>query len=252
MYSAVCTHGLLSLALFAGSASASWWDRITLPPSPAPTPVPPSTPPTISPAIAAIPVSVLLVGLALGCYIARWLRRTREERQEAAAAAAVAREPAALPRKQKRSLPPFQSPANPLGDVSEAPDHFYCPITQEVMWRPTLCVDGCHSFERGHIERYFDCGYRCCPISRAAMTKGDLHPNDALRAEIRAWVVDNVPGGRALVGEGEGTTPRDASSSLSSSDDSQQDAASSPKPDVVVITMPEQAPPLTDELNVPY
>ncbi|KAJ9470200.1 hypothetical protein DIPPA_03851 [Diplonema papillatum] len=67
------------------------------------------------------------------------------------------------------------------------------------MWRPTLSVVGCHSFERGHIERYFDCGYRCCPISRAAMTKGDLHPNDALRAEIRAWVVDNVPGGRALL-----------------------------------------------------
>ncbi|KAJ9457892.1 Protein spotted leaf 11 [Diplonema papillatum] len=81
----------------------------------------------------------------------------------------------------------------PLGkgkydDVCNAPERFYCPISQGVMEDPVTCCDGCHDFERSHIERYLALGNEQCPLSRNAMKLTDLTKNPALKDEIDAWV----------------------------------------------------------------
>ncbi|KAJ9470206.1 U-box domain-containing protein 5 [Diplonema papillatum] len=106
----------------------------------------------------------------------RMAAQVQEERQLAAQRLAERNKP----------LPPL--PRLPYEDITGAPDHFYCPITQEVMHDPVVCTDGYHHFERGHIERFMDLGNECCPISRRFMKKEELRANVALKAEIDEWV----------------------------------------------------------------
>lgn len=61
--------------------------------------------------------------------------------------------------------------------------HFYCPITQEVMKDPVIGPDGV-TYERTAIEAWFAAGHATSPLTRQPLTGQQLIPNLALRGAI--------------------------------------------------------------------
>eukprot|EP01114_Cavostelium_apophysatum_P023812 TRINITY_DN908_c0_g1_i1.p1 TRINITY_DN908_c0_g1~~TRINITY_DN908_c0_g1_i1.p1 ORF type:complete len:832 (+),score=277.31 TRINITY_DN908_c0_g1_i1:122-2497(+) len=64
----------------------------------------------------------------------------------------------------------------------EYPESFYCPLTQELMDDPVVDPEG-NSYEREAIEKWLEKD-PTSPITRTALTKGDLVPNRALKDAI--------------------------------------------------------------------
>jgi chemotaxis protein histidine kinase CheA len=67
----------------------------------------------------------------------------------------------------------------------EPPDHFLCPITQDVMIDPVSAADG-HMYERRAIEDWF-IGHSTSPMTGAKLEVKMLFPNYAIRGLIRTW-----------------------------------------------------------------
>jgi hypothetical protein len=65
------------------------------------------------------------------------------------------------------------------------PDHFLCPITQDVMIDPVSAADG-HMYERRAIEDWF-IGHSTSPMTGAKLEVKMLFPNYAIRGLIRTW-----------------------------------------------------------------
>lgn len=90
------------------------------------------------------------------------------------------------------------SQASVAGD-GEAPENYFCPITQETMTDPVMAEDG-YTYERLAIERWFEQKSRSqgglwgsggnqtapSPMGNHAISK-KLIPNNALRSEIMEW-----------------------------------------------------------------
>jgi len=70
--------------------------------------------------------------------------------------------------------------------VSEAPSHFICPLTGEIMEDPVVTVDGM-SFERRAIEEHFRSNGPTSPLTMMPLDSMTLAPNIALSRAIREW-----------------------------------------------------------------
>jgi hypothetical protein len=69
--------------------------------------------------------------------------------------------------------------------VEEPPDHFICPITQDVMIDPVSAADG-HIYERCAITEWL-VGHSTSPMTGAGLKMKDLFPNHTVRGLIRTW-----------------------------------------------------------------
>ncbi|KAL9656854.1 hypothetical protein ABK040_004388 [Willaertia magna] len=70
------------------------------------------------------------------------------------------------------------------------PVECYCPITQEIMKDPVICVDG-HTYERSAIVQWLRI-HACSPMTRQPMTAENLVPNIALRNTIEQLLNSNT------------------------------------------------------------
>jgi hypothetical protein len=93
----------------------------------------------------------------------------------------------------------------------DAPDHFACPISLDVMDDPVSAADG-HSYERAAIERWIEQESRedaavNSPKTGARLDHLHLTPNHALRSAIADWrerqqeTAWTVPPHRVEIGE---------------------------------------------------
>jgi hypothetical protein len=79
-------------------------------------------------------------------------------------------------------------PVEATNDI-EAPDHFICPLTLEVMVHPLMTRLG-HSFERSAILAWLKRN-DINPLTREPLGLRDLVINRGLQAEIRRWKAKN-------------------------------------------------------------
>lgn len=74
-------------------------------------------------------------------------------------------------------------------DPDEIPNEYICPITQDIMLNPVICVDG-HSYEKEAIAKWF-LKNSTSPKTNAPIPedqKGTLIPNMTLRTQILEYV----------------------------------------------------------------
>jgi hypothetical protein len=63
-------------------------------------------------------------------------------------------------------------------------EHFFCPISLEIMTDPVITADG-STFERARIEEWFK-DHNTNPLTNEIVTSKALIPNKALKAAILA------------------------------------------------------------------
>ncbi|KAG7351558.1 U-box domain containing protein [Nitzschia inconspicua] len=71
-------------------------------------------------------------------------------------------------------------------DTTEAPFHFYCPLSQQIMDDPVASKSNPISFERQHILKWLELE-PTCPVTGDVMTKSSLVRNTVLSKEIESW-----------------------------------------------------------------
>uniref|UniRef100_A0A8C7YQE5 WD repeat, SAM and U-box domain-containing protein 1 n=1 Tax=Oryzias sinensis TaxID=183150 RepID=A0A8C7YQE5_9TELE len=69
---------------------------------------------------------------------------------------------------------------------SEAPDHFLCPITRELMKDPVIAADG-FSYERESIESWIRGKHKTSPMTNLPLRTTLLTPNRSLKMAITHW-----------------------------------------------------------------
>ena len=74
-------------------------------------------------------------------------------------------------------------------ETIEIPEHFICPITQELMKDPVVTRYG-QSYERSAIIEWVAKG-KDCPLTRQPLSLGGIITNHSLRSQIRQWQVKN-------------------------------------------------------------
>ena len=72
-------------------------------------------------------------------------------------------------------------------DITDIPDMFLCPITQDVMHDPVIASDG-HTYEREAIEKWLKNGRNVSPMTNAPMTSSVLLPNHNLKSAISTYM----------------------------------------------------------------
>eukprot|EP01134_Creolimax_fragrantissima_P005377 CFRG5377T1 len=68
-----------------------------------------------------------------------------------------------------------------------APEWALCPITQELLVHPVVCIDG-HSYEKYAIRKWFESGKHTSPLTNESLTHKTLVPNLALQKAIDDWL----------------------------------------------------------------
>jgi hypothetical protein len=85
--------------------------------------------------------------------------------------------------------PPTAVPAEDVAtqsiEVTEPPDEFVCPITQELMVDPVVIADG-HTYERSAIETWMQ-RKAASPMTGASLDCNMIFPNHTLRRQILEW-----------------------------------------------------------------
>ena len=71
-------------------------------------------------------------------------------------------------------------------DAGEIPNHFVCPITQEVMQDPVIAVADGNTYERAAIVEWLKKS-QTSPITRQPLASSQLVPNRALKDAIDAY-----------------------------------------------------------------
>lgn len=79
------------------------------------------------------------------------------------------------------------------GEESEVPEHFLCPITQEIMKDPVLTCDG-HTYERTSIAEWLQT-HSTAPITGAELENKALIPNHLVRSQIKDYLDAQKQGG---------------------------------------------------------
>ena len=74
-------------------------------------------------------------------------------------------------------------------ETIEIPEHFICPITQELMTDPVVTRYG-QSYERSAIIEWIAKG-KDCPLTRQPLSLSGIITNHSLRSQIRQWQVKN-------------------------------------------------------------
>ncbi|GER34508.1 U-box domain-containing protein kinase family protein [Striga asiatica] len=73
-----------------------------------------------------------------------------------------------------------------VGDLSNVPSAFICPIYQDVMRNPHLAADG-FSYELEAIDEWLKTGHDTSPVTNLRLTHKLLTPNHTLRSVIQDW-----------------------------------------------------------------
>jgi endonuclease/exonuclease/phosphatase (EEP) superfamily protein YafD len=68
---------------------------------------------------------------------------------------------------------------------AELPSWFFCPITQEIMKDPVLCVDG-NSYERTAIEEWFKTS-KTSPLTNLPLKSKQIFSNFNLKQSIKLF-----------------------------------------------------------------
>ncbi|CAB9531963.1 expressed unknown protein [Seminavis robusta] len=71
--------------------------------------------------------------------------------------------------------------------LENAPQHFLCPISMEVMSHPLQHKVTKHSFERSAIMEWIYFGKATCPLTRTSLHPEDFVENTKLLQEIQQW-----------------------------------------------------------------
>merc|ERR1719445_1468513 len=66
------------------------------------------------------------------------------------------------------------------------PEHYICPITQELMNDPVIVSSG-HTFERNAIIEWFDDGNNLNPLTGQSLENNNVKPNYALKEAIKEY-----------------------------------------------------------------
>ncbi|XP_057524493.1 U-box domain-containing protein 1-like [Amaranthus tricolor] len=74
--------------------------------------------------------------------------------------------------------------------LSDVPDGFRCPISQEIMKEPVTVATG-HTYDRDSITKWVDSGRKTCPKSGYKLTHFALIPNYNLKSLIHQWHQEN-------------------------------------------------------------
>ena len=104
---------------------------------------------------------------------------------EAKAAQAEAEEQARNQAEQEAKAAANAHTATEAAAGEETPDHFICPITQDLMIDPASAADG-HTYERRAIEEWL-VSHSTSPMTGAELKTKDLFPNHIVRGLIRTW-----------------------------------------------------------------
>lgn len=80
---------------------------------------------------------------------------------------------------------PVQTPANMLNRPNP-PEEFRCPLSSKLMYDPVVTSSG-HTFERTHIQKWFDDGHDTCPKTRLKLDDLSVRPNTVMRDLISKW-----------------------------------------------------------------
>ena len=91
-------------------------------------------------------------------------------------------------------------PPDPTFDVEDtaraanAPADFFCPVSLELMRDPVTIPSTGQTFERRAIESWLSRGGRLCPTTGLPLDPAETFvPNDALRAAVLAWALEECP-----------------------------------------------------------
>lgn len=76
--------------------------------------------------------------------------------------------------------------------MSDIPDEFVCPITQQIMMDPVSCADG-YSYERRAIESWFRSGKFTSPMTNESLSSITLVPNIILKDDIQCFIGSHLP-----------------------------------------------------------
>lgn len=80
---------------------------------------------------------------------------------------------------------PVRTPANMLNRPNP-PEEFRCPLSSKLMYDPVVTSSG-HTFERTHIQKWFDDGHDTCPKTRLKLDDLSVRPNTVMRDLISKW-----------------------------------------------------------------
>ena len=93
-----------------------------------------------------------------------------------------------------------RDPHDPTFDVEDtaraanAPADFFCPVSLELMRDPVTIPSTGQTFERRAIESWLSRGGRLCPTTGLPLDPAETFvPNDALRAAVLAWALEECP-----------------------------------------------------------
>lgn len=95
-------------------------------------------------------------------------------------------------------------PCNAIGNGAicnskGVPLDFVCPLTNEVMVDPVMCIHG-YNCEKAAIVSYLEGKERICPVTGLPISIGDFVSHAALRNRIMKWQI-NVGGNVCLFSE---------------------------------------------------
>jgi len=79
---------------------------------------------------------------------------------------------------------------SPRGTINEVPDHFLCPILQEVMKEPVMTADG-HTYERWAIENWLE-KHKSSPATGLKLEDTKLRTNYALKRAIDTFFANSA------------------------------------------------------------
>ena len=66
------------------------------------------------------------------------------------------------------------------------PDHYVCPLTQEIMTHPVMTKYG-HNFEKTALTQWLNRGNDTCPLTRQPLHLQDIISNRSLEQQIVGW-----------------------------------------------------------------
>lgn len=69
----------------------------------------------------------------------------------------------------------------------DVPNHFVCPICQEIITDPHMASDG-FTYEAEALRGSIESGHNTSPMMNLKLTSSDLVPNRALRSAIQEWL----------------------------------------------------------------
>ncbi|CAB9518273.1 Putative E3 ubiquitin-protein ligase LIN [Seminavis robusta] len=108
--------------------------------------------------------------------------------------------------------------------TTSAPEHFFCPISLEVMEYPVCDRRTGMTFERRAImEWMFIHGNATCPLTRKPLSTNDLARHFELQSEISAWKKEHCPELIAANSDSDDSDSEDESESFNEEQPNSQD-----------------------------